>query len=93
MLKGGYHILDLHNTPFTTDNSSDINIPGIYESIEGSYGKPILLSGYMFDAVEYGDIYVMPQLSSDNSYTIAGIYNNKTLIIEQNDNVTVATSG
>lgn len=93
MLKGGYHILDLHSTPFTTANSTNINIPGIYESIEGSYGKPILLSGYMFDAVEYGDIYVMPQLGSDNSYTITGIYNNKKIIIYQNDNVTVATVG
>lgn len=89
MARGGYHILDLHNTPFTKTNATKVSIPGSYESIEGAHYKPILMTGYQYDGIEYGDVFVMPQLGSDNSYTIVGVHNSKNVIIYDDDTVSI----
>lgn len=50
---GGYKIVDLKGVNFT--NGVGQTIPGIYEKIENSYHKPILLSGLTIAGVERAD--------------------------------------
>lgn len=50
-MKGGYQILDLKGNDFTI-NGDAITIKGLYEAIEGSYGKPLLIENYSIGGVE-----------------------------------------
>lgn len=54
MAKGGYKIIDLKNANFTIGGSA-IEIKGIYESLEGNYRKPTLLSNIVLSGVERTD--------------------------------------
>lgn len=85
MRKGGYKIIDLHDTNFTEGTAATVD--GIYDSIEGSYRKPILLSGLKVGGVEYPDTF--GEMSVDS-----GAYNSEaysfTIKIESNDAVTVS---
>lgn len=57
MRKGGYKIIDLKDNNFTVGGSS-ITIPGIYEAIENSHRKAILLSGIVIGGIERNDRFV-----------------------------------
>lgn len=85
-LKGGYKIIDLKGTNLTTAEA--VTITGIYDKIENSYHKPLLLSGIVIDDVEKNDVYVQPQLSS-TSYVFE-LYG-YTLTITDEDSLTLAT--
>lgn len=85
MVRGGYHILDFKDQNITTDAGA--TIVGIYESIEGSYRKAILVSGVTIDGVEYRDTFVNPT-SGDNNYTFSAY--GKTFTITNDDKVTIA---
>ena len=61
--KGGYQIIDLKGTNFSSDSHT---IPGIYESIEGNYHKPLLLSGIVLAGVEYADVFVTVEKPASN---------------------------
>lgn len=58
MKKGGYVIIDFSGIKFSVDKA--VKIPGIYEKIK-SGTKPILISGLVFDDVEYRDRFVSPE--------------------------------
>lgn len=85
MLKGGYHIVDFKDTPITT--GTGVTVIGVYESIESSHRKPILLSGITIDGVEKPDCFVDCEVS-DSNYTFSAY--GKSFTITQTDEVTVS---
>lgn len=88
MIKGGYKIIDFKDTPLTTGGEAT-TIAGIYGSIEGSYRKPLLLSGLTIDGIERNDVYAPATVSGSNFvFTAYG----KTITITGADAVTVANA-
>lgn len=85
MATGGYHIIDLQGIVLT--KGTPATVTGIYESIEGSYQKALLLSGLNVGDIEYPDAFVAPILS-ETTYTIT-VYG-LTISITAADAVTVA---
>lgn len=84
--KGGYKIIDLKNNDLTSSNTID----GIYDAIEGNYGKPILLSGIVIDSVEKDDIFVNVEVSGSD-YIIKAY--DRTITITSSDVVTSVEGG
>lgn len=88
MIKGGYKIIDFKDTPLTTGGGAT-TIAGIYDSIEGSYRKPLLLSGLTIDSTEHNDVYATATVSGSNFvFTVYG----KTITITDADAVTVVSA-
>lgn len=85
MLKGGYHITDFHDINIVTGEATVVT--GIYESIEASHRKPILLSGITLDGVEKPDCFIDCEVA-DGSYTFSAYGKNWT--ITNADSVTAA---
>lgn len=85
MKRGGYHVVDFGDVNILTDGGA--TIAGIYESIEGSYRKAILVSGVVIDGVEQRDTFVDPVPAENNfSFTAYG----KTFTITNEEKVTIA---
>lgn len=87
MRKGGYQIIDLHDVSFTS--GVPMMVPGIHDRIEGSYRKPILLSGLTIGGVEYPDTYV--EMNVNESAYMSSAFG-ATIKIENTDAVTVTTA-
>lgn len=87
MRKGGYKIIDLHDTNFTSGVA--MMLDGIHDKIEGSYRKPLLLSGLTVAGTEYPDTYV-EAVVSESAYEITAY--GMTIKIESTDAVTVTTN-
>lgn len=85
MIKGGYQILDLKGTPFN-EGAYTMTLDGIYEVLEGNYGKPVLLSGLVVNGKEYGDCFVDVNLNG-TTYTIKCY--NVTITIANTDAINV----
>lgn len=95
MFKGGYHIVDFKNSKFTTEKTTNI-INGVYESIEGSYGKPLVLTGLNLNSKEYKDAFISVRIQ-ESKYIIDSLYGLK-ITIDNTDavnvvNVNPATTG
>lgn len=85
MIKGGYKIIDFKDTPFITGGAT-MMIEGIYDTVEASYRKPLLLSGLNIDGTEHSDVYATPALSGSNFvFTAYG----KIITIQDTDAVSV----
>lgn len=80
--KGGYIIVSLASLDIVSSGATK-EVKGIYEKIEGSYGKPILLTDIVLDGVEKHDIFVMAEVVGTN-YVINGVYG-KQINITQGD--------
>lgn len=78
--KGGYKIIDLKGIDLRDGGT----ISGIYESIEGSYRKPILLTGIVIDEVEKNDVFVIPTLSGYD-FVFENIYGLDITINDENE--------
>lgn len=87
-MKGGYKLIDLKNQNLVVDSS--ITIKGIYESIENSYHKPLILCGIVIDDVEKNDTFITPILNGDDY--VCTIYE-KTLTITNQDLITLSEKG
>lgn len=85
MSKGGYKIIDLKNKNLTT--GAFTTIKGIYNSIEHSYQKPLILHGINIDGVEMNDVAITPTVTGQD-YTIRAYAN--TYTISADDKVTMA---
>lgn len=83
---GGYKVINLHNNNLETTNADGITINGLYESIENSYRKMLVLHNLVIDGVEKSDIAV-EAISSENSYSITAY--NHTITITNADNVKI----
>lgn len=87
MKNGGYAIIDFKDTDLTSGVASTID--GVYEAIEGSYRKPLLLSGIVIGSVEKNDIFVEVNVSgSDYEIVCYG----GTIVITSADAVTYTAS-
>lgn len=85
MLKGGYKIVDFKDVDITTEAGGAV--AGIFEEIEGSYRKALLVSGVTIDGVEQRDTFVNPTVN-DGAYVFS-VYG-KTLTVKKDDTITVA---
>lgn len=85
MLRGGYKIVDFKDVNITSDGGATIT--GIYEEIEGSYRKAVLVSGVTIDGVEYRDTFVDVS-HSENNYSFSAY--GKTFTIGNDEKVTIA---
>lgn len=85
MMRGGYHIVDFKDANITTADGA--TIVGIYEEIEGSYRKAILVSGVTLDGVEQRDTWVDP-VAGENNYTFTAY--GKTFTVTNEEKVTIA---
>lgn len=84
--KGGYQIINFKNN----DLLLSPNVPGLYELIEGSYYKAIMLEGLNFGGVEKHSVYSIPTLSG-SSYVFQNVYG-YDISIDSDDNVSVAST-
>lgn len=80
MRNGGYQIIDLKDTNLSS--GVGVTISGIYDAIEGSYRKPLLLSGIVIENVEKNDVFICADLSG-TTYSIA-IYDGVITIADDN---------
>ena len=87
MIKGGYKIIDFKDTPFETGGATMIE--GIYDTVEASHRKPLLLSGLNIDGIERNDVYATPTLSGSNYVFTA---HGKTITITDTDAVSVVNA-
>lgn len=83
--KGGYKIIDFKSQNLTTTATV---IDGIYNAIENSYGKTLLLSNLVLDGVEKNDVFAVVNNVSGN-YTVSAY--GVTITITSENSVT--TSG
>ena len=86
MFKGGYHIVDFKNVKFTQSEQTHV-IEGVYNSIKGSYGKPLVLTGINIDSTEYKDAFISVRIS-ESKYVIDSLYG-YTITIDNKDSVNV----
>lgn len=87
MKKGGYKIIDLKDNDLKTSETNGITIDGLYEAIENSYRKPLLLSGLVIEGVEKNDVFVNPSVSGGD-YTLETY--GYTITVTSDDNVKIS---
>lgn len=86
-MNGGYVIVDFKGVNLTSENASVI--VGIYESIEASHHKAILVSGVTIDGVEQRDTFVNPSIN-DGSFVFTAY--GHTITVSAEDSVTIAVA-
>lgn len=85
MVKGGYKIIDFKDINIVTGTGATVT--GIYESIEESHRKAILISGITIDGIEKPDCFVDCEIA-DSNYTFTAY--GKTFTVTNADLVTFA---
>ena len=86
-IKGGYKLIDLKDSKLTVGDG--VTIKGIYNSIENSYNKPLILTGINIGGVERNNVFINFSYDSDNY--VANISATEKITITNADLVTVAT--
>lgn len=84
-MNGGYKILDFKDQNITAADGG--TVVGIFEEIEASHRKAILVSGVTIDGVEQRDTFVDPVVNA-GSYTFTAY--GKTFTITSEDKITIA---
>ena len=79
---GGYQILNFNNVSLTS--GSGVKIEGVYDTLEGNYRKPILISGLVIEGIE--------QVSTFSQFVVAdGSYKTElaqgSIVITDDDTV------
>ena len=87
-IRGGYKLIDLKDIKLTVDGNG-VTVKGIYNSIENSYNKPLILTGINIGGVERNDIFIDFAVNSGNY--VANISATEKITITNADLVTVAT--
>ena len=87
-IKGGYKLIDLKDNKLTVDGDG-VTVKGIYNSIENSYNKPLILTGINIGGVERNDIFIDFAVNSGNY--VANISPTEKITITNSDLVTIAT--
>lgn len=87
MIKGGYKIVDFQDTNITPEQG--ITVVGIYETIESSHRKPLLISGLTISGVEKNDCFVSCT-AAENSYSFTAY--GYTFTITNEDAVSIAAA-
>ena len=89
-IKGGYKLIDLKDNKFTVGGSG-IPVKGIYNSIENSYNKPLILTGINIGGVEKNDVFV--DFNDDSGSYVANISATEKITITNADLVTITAIG
>lgn len=84
-MKGGYQIIDFQDVNITTENGA--TVVGIYEEIEGTHRKAILVEGVTIDGVEKRSCFVDCE-AGDNSFSFTAY--GKTFTIGHDNTITIA---
>ena len=85
--KGGYLGINLGGANLASSGSS-ITVEGIYNKLEGNYGKPILLGGLVINSVEFIPLMVTCTTSGGNYIlSFIGSTSSYVLTINSEDNV------
>lgn len=79
---GGYQIIDFKDTNLVSGNGKTVN--GVYEALEGTYRKPILITGLTIDGVEQNDVFVQVTVA-DGSFKIELVQG--SLVITDDDTI------
>ena len=87
-IKGGYKLIDLKESKLIVGGNG-VTVKGIYNSIENSYNKPLILTGINIGGIERNDIFIDFAVNSGNY--IANISATEKITITNADLVTVAT--
>lgn len=87
-IKGGYKLIDLKDSKFTVGGDG-ITVKGIYNSIENSYNKPLILTGINIGGIEKNDIFI--DFAVDSGNYVANISATEKITITNADLVTIAT--
>lgn len=86
-IKGGYKLIDLKDSKLTVGDG--VTVKGIYNSIENSYNKPLILTGINIGGVERNDVFI--DFADDSGSYVANISATEKITITSADLVTVAT--
>lgn len=89
-IKGGYKLIDLKDSKFTVGGEG-ITIKGIYNSIENSYNKPLILTGINIGGIEKNDVFV--DFAVDSGSYVANISATEKITITNADLVTITAIG
>lgn len=89
-IKGGYKLIDLKDNKFTVGGDG-ITVKGIYNSIENSYNKPLILTGINIGGVEKNDVFV--DFADDSGSYVASISATEKITITNADLVTITAIG
>lgn len=82
---GGYVIIDFKDINITAE--AGITVVGIFNDLETSGRKAVLVSGVTLDGVEQRDVFVDPIVNAGNyTFTAYG----KTFTVTSDNNVTIA---
>lgn len=87
-IKGGYKLIDLKDSKLTVGDDG-VTVKGIYNSIENSYNKPLILTGINIDGVEKNDVFI--DFADESGSYVANISATKKITITNADLVTVTT--
>ena len=87
-IKGGYKLIDLKDIKLTVGGEG-VTVKGIYNSIENSYNKPLILTGINIGGIERNDVFIDFTVNS-GSY-VTNISSTEKITITNADLVTVAT--
>lgn len=87
-IKGGYKLIDLKDNKLTVGGDG-VTVKGIYNSIENSYNKPLILTGINIGGVERNDVFIVFSYNS-GSY-VANISVTEKITITNADLVTITT--
>lgn len=89
-IKGGYKLIDLKDNKFTIGGDG-ITVKGVYNSIENSYNKPLILTGINVGGVEKNDVFV--DFADDSGSYVANISATEKITITNADLVTITAIG
>ena len=87
-IKGGYKLIDLKDNKFTVGGTG-VTVKGIYNSIESSYNKPLILTGINIGGIERNDIFINFSVNSGNY--VANISPTEKITITNADLVKITT--
>lgn len=85
-MKGGYQSIDFKNVALSGTKKV---VNGIYEAIEGNYGKATLLTGLNYGGTEKGDVFATITSASSKFYAVAHGY---TIEINASDEVKITAN-
>lgn len=68
-IKGGYKLIDLKESKLTVGGDG-VTVKGIYNSIENSYNKPLILTGINIGGIERNDVFIDFAVNSGNMLLI-----------------------
>lgn len=89
-IKGGYKLIDLKESKLNIGGNG-VTVKGVYNSIENSYNKPLILTGINIGGIDRNDIFI--DFSKDSGSYVANISAKEKITITNADLVKITTIG